>query len=90
MTLRKASSGAGVEVIALRRLVPHVGSLITVTARTIGLFLAALAMGYWSGDRIQDAFPRAGAAQLPVRGLPFIAGVGLSNLVVQAIFAGSW
>ena len=46
----------GVEVIALRRLVPHVGSSITVTVLTIGPFLAALALGYWSGGRIQDRF----------------------------------
>jgi hypothetical protein len=35
----------GAEVIALRRLVPHVGSAIVVTAPTIGLFLLALALG---------------------------------------------
>ena len=46
----------GYEVIALRRLMPHVGSSITVTVPTVGLFLAALAMGYWSGGRIQDRF----------------------------------
>jgi hypothetical protein len=38
----------GIEVIALRRLVPHVGSAITVTAPTIALFLLALTIGYWS------------------------------------------
>ena len=35
---------------------PHVGSSITVTVPTIGLFLAALALGYWSGGRFQDRF----------------------------------
>ena len=76
----------GVEVIALRRLVPHVGSSITVTAPTIGLFLAALAMGYWSGGRIQDRFLERVLRNFLFAA--FIAGVGLSSLVVQAIFAG--
>ena len=35
----------GAEIIALRRLIPHVGSSILVTAPTIGLFLLALALG---------------------------------------------
>jgi hypothetical protein len=39
----------GAEVIALRRLVPHVGSAIVVTAPTIGFFLLALALGYAAG-----------------------------------------
>jgi predicted membrane-bound spermidine synthase len=39
----------GAEVIALRRLVPHIGSSIVVTAPTIGFFLLALALGYASG-----------------------------------------
>ena len=76
----------GVEVIALRRLVPHVGSSITVTAPTIGLFLAALAMGYWSGGRIQDRFLERVLRNFLFAA--FIAGVGLSSLVVQGIFAG--
>lgn len=39
----------GAEVIALRRLVPHVGSSIVVTAPTIAFFLLALALGYAAG-----------------------------------------
>jgi hypothetical protein len=42
----------GGEIIALRRLIPHVGSSIVVTAPTIGLFLLALALGYHSGSRV--------------------------------------
>jgi predicted membrane-bound spermidine synthase len=42
----------GAEIIALRRLIPHVGSSIVVTAPTIGLFLLALALGYHSGSRV--------------------------------------
>jgi len=76
----------GVEVIALRRLVPHVGSSITVTAPTIGLFLAALAMGYWSGGRVKDCFLERVLRNFLFAA--FLAGVGLSGVVVQAIFAG--
>ncbi|MBP8923277.1 MAG: methyltransferase type 12, partial [Thauera sp.] len=42
----------GAEIVALRRLVPHVGSAITVTAPTIGFFLLALALGYQAGGRV--------------------------------------
>ena len=41
----------GAEVIALRRLVPHIGSSIVVTAPTIGFFLLALALG---SDRLGE------------------------------------
>lgn len=40
------------EVIALRRIVPYVGSSITVTAPTIAIFLAALALGYFAAARV--------------------------------------
>ena len=42
----------GAEIVALRRLIPHIGSSIVVTAPTIGLFLLALALGYHSGSRV--------------------------------------
>ena len=45
-------SSLGAEIIALRRLVPHVGSSIVVTAPTIGFFLLALALGYASGAKV--------------------------------------
>ena len=41
----------GAEVLALRQLVPHLGSSIIVTAPTIGLFLLALALGYPPGAK---------------------------------------
>jgi predicted membrane-bound spermidine synthase len=46
----------GAEIIALRRLVPHVGSSIVVTAPTIGFFLLALALGYAAGARVSDRY----------------------------------
>ena len=49
-------SSLGAEVIALRRLVPHVGSSIVVTAPTIGFFLLALALGYASGARVDTNY----------------------------------
>jgi predicted membrane-bound spermidine synthase len=44
------------EVIALRRIVPYVGSSITVTAPTIAIFLAALAIGYFAASRVTADF----------------------------------
>src|SRR5690606_15312949 len=46
----------GAEIVALRRLVPHVGSAITVTAPTIGFFLLALALGYHAGGRVASNY----------------------------------
>jgi predicted membrane-bound spermidine synthase len=46
------------EVIALRRIVPYVGSSITVTAPAIAIFLAALALGYVAGSRVTIDFER--------------------------------
>ena len=74
----------GIEVIALRRLVPYMGSSITVTAPTIGLFLAALAAGYWTGGRIKTGFGARVALNFAAAAL--IAGVGLSSVVVQKLF----
>jgi predicted membrane-bound spermidine synthase len=76
----------GIEVIALRRLVPFVGSSIAVTAPTIGLFLAALALGYWSGGRIGADYLARVARNFLAAAL--IAGVGLSSLAVTLLFGG--
>ena len=55
----------GAEIIALRRLVPHVGSAIVVTAPTIGFFLLALALGYAAGGRVTEDHRRLRRAQFP-------------------------
>ena len=57
----------GAEIIALRRLVPHVGSSIVVTAPTIGFFLLALALGYASGARVETNYRSGRRPQLPDR-----------------------
>ncbi len=75
----------GVEVVALRRLVPFMGSSIMVTAPTIGLFLLALASGYWTGGRIDKDFQREVTKNFLRASL--VAGVGLSSVAVQATFA---
>lgn len=74
----------GAEVIALRRLVPHVGSSIVVTAPTIGFFLLALALGYAAGSRIADNFlPLVRRNFLIAAGL---CGIGLAQPVVAGLF----
>ena len=67
----------GAEVIALRRLVPHVGSAIVVTAPTIGLFLLALALGYAAGARVADRFTAVVGRNFVVSAL--LVGVGQGN-----------
>ncbi len=74
----------GAEVIALRRLVPHVGSSIVVTAPTIGFFLLALALGYAAGARVAERY-------IAVVGRNFLmaaalCGLGLAGTTVEAIF----
>lgn len=75
----------GAEVLALRQLIPHVGSSIVVTAPTIGFFLLALALGYASGGRIADNFTAVVARNFLVSG--FIVALGLAGNTVDAIFA---
>ena len=74
----------GAEVIALRRLVPHVGSAIVVTAPTIGLFLLALALGYGSGARVSTRFTAVVARNFQISAL--LAGVGLARVTVDGLF----
>jgi len=74
----------GAEIIALRRLVPHVGSAIVVTAPTIGFFLLALALGYASGARVETRFTEKVARNFQVAAL--IAGLGLARFSVDGLF----
>ena len=75
----------GAEVLALRQLIPHVGSSIVVTAPTIGFFLLALALGYASGGRVAGRYGEVVARNFLVSA--FIAAVGLAGNSVDAIFA---
>ncbi|HSN80911.1 MAG TPA: hypothetical protein VLR44_11080, partial [Rhodoferax sp.] len=74
----------GAEIIALRRLVPHVGSAIVVTAPTIGLFLLALALGYGSGARVSERFTAVVARNFVLAAL--LAGLGLARITVDGLF----
>ena len=75
----------GAEVIALRRLVPHVGSAIVVTAPTIGFFLLALALGYAAGGRVAADYRRLVRRNFLIAAL--LAGVGLAGVTVDLLFA---
>ena len=74
----------GAEVIALRRLVPHIGSAIVVTAPTIGFFLLALALGYAAGARVAAHFAEVVARNFLLSAL--IAGLGLARVSVDGLF----
>jgi predicted membrane-bound spermidine synthase len=77
----------GAEVMALRRLIPHVGSSIVVTAPTIGFFLLALALGYHSGSRVATHFRAVVARNFLISAA--LMGAGLAGSSVDAIFAGA-
>jgi predicted membrane-bound spermidine synthase len=75
----------GAEIIALRRLIPHVGSSIVVTAPTIGLFLLALALGYYSGSRVAVDYRKVVARNFMISAA--LMGAGLAGGSVNAIFS---
>ena len=77
----------GAEVIALRRLIPHVGSSIVVTAPTIGFFLLALALGYYSGSQVGARYQAVVARNFLMAAA--LMGVGLSASAADAIFGGA-
>ncbi len=74
----------GAEVIALRRLVPHIGSSIVVTAPTIGFFLLALALGYASGARVSKDYRATVARNFFIS--TALAGIGLAGPTVDLLF----
>lgn len=77
----------GAEIIALRRLIPHVGSSIVVTAPTIGFFLLALALGYHSGSRVAADYRAVVGRNFLISAA--LLGGGLAATTVNAIFAGA-
>ena len=72
----------GAEIIALRRLLPHVGSAIVVTAPTIAFFL--LALGYAAGARVAANYLPVVARNFPIAAL--LAGFGLAGATVDWLF----
>lgn len=74
----------GAEIIALRRLVPHIGSSIVVTAPTIGFFLLALALGYAAGAKINDRYLQVVARNFLISAL--LLGIGFSTPFVNGLF----
>jgi len=75
----------GAEVIALRRLLPHLGSSIVVTAPTIAFFLLALALGYASGAKVSEDFVKVVGRNFLIAAL--LAGIGLAGVTVDWLFA---
>ena len=74
----------GAEIIALRRLVPHVGSSIVVTAPTIGFFLLALALGYAAGAKVESNYRAIVARNFLIAAA--LAGAGLAGVTVDWLF----
>jgi predicted membrane-bound spermidine synthase len=74
----------GAEIIALRRLLPHLGSSIVVTAPTIGLFLLALALGYAAGGRVTGNYPAIVARNFLIAAL--LVACGLAGATVEWLF----
>lgn len=77
----------GAEVIALRQIVPHMGSSIVVTAPTIGFFLLALALGYHTGAKIDTAYQATVARNFLVAAA--LTGAGLCGASVDLFFTAA-
>lgn len=78
-------ASVGAEILALRRLVPHLGSTIVVTAPTIGFFLLALALGYRAGGQVAGRYLEAVRTNFLVAAV--LIGGGLSHVGVSGLFA---
>ena len=74
----------GAEVIALRQIIPHMGSSIVVTAPTIGFFLLALALGYQSGAKVDGDYLAVVARNFLIAAA--LTGAGLAGISVDLIF----
>lgn len=74
----------GAEVIALRQIIPHMGSSIVVTAPTIGFFLLALALGYRDGAMVDRDYLAVVARNFLAAAA--LSGVGLAGASVDLIF----
>lgn len=73
------------QMLAIRQLMPFVGNTVTVTSLIIGIFLLALAMGYWQGGHIAQ---RKGIAKL-IRNFILAGtwlGLGLSYVFLECWF----
>lgn len=74
----------GAEVIALRQIIPHMGSSIVVTAPTIGFFLLALALGYQAGAKVDGDYLAVVAKNFLIAAA--LTGAGLAGISVDLIF----
>ena len=74
----------GAEVIALRQVIPHLGSSIVITAPTIGFFLLALALGYHAGAKINGEYREVVARNFLIAAV--LTGAGLAGAAVDLIF----
>jgi predicted membrane-bound spermidine synthase len=75
----------GAEVIALRQIIPHMGSSIVVTAPTIGFFLLALALGYQAGAKVAGDYLAVVARNFLIAAA--LTGAGLAGISVDLIFS---
>ena len=71
-----------VEIVALRLLAPYLGLTLETSTLVIGIALAAIALGSWSGGRLADRIPprRALGPLLAISGV----AVALTPVVVRA------
>jgi predicted membrane-bound spermidine synthase len=74
----------GAEVIALRQIIPHMGSSIVVTAPTIGFFLLALALGYQAGAKVAGDYLAVVSRNFLIAAA--LTGAGLAGISVDIIF----
>lgn len=73
-----------IEILAIRQLVPFVGTNVVVTSLVIGIFLLFLAFGYWQGGRLQSNLHDV--LQRNFFWAALFTGIGLSYLFLTLFF----
>lgn len=73
-----------IEILAIRQLLPFVGSSVVVTSIIIGIFLLFLAMGYHWGGKVQKNLHRALRVNFFAAAL--FVGLGMSYLAIRYYF----
>ena len=81
------------EIVGIRVLAPYVGNSIFVWTALIGVILAALSTGYWTGGAIADRYPRRSVLSgIILASAVWIALMSLSKnavlVVISEIFSG--
>jgi predicted membrane-bound spermidine synthase len=73
-----------IEILAIRQLIPFIGTNVINTSIIIGAFLLALSFGYAKGGQVQKDFYKVLAKNLFI--VLFLFGIGFSYFFLEALY----